>query len=49
VTPASWKVDRVRERLADGADFEEAVTETKRTYIRNQSETLLEGRFADWF
>jgi len=48
VTPASWKVDRVRERLDEGADFEEAVTETKREYIGRQADTFLEGRFADW-
>jgi hypothetical protein len=49
VTPASWKVDRVRERLADGATFDEAVTETKREYLRRQADTFLEGQFADWF
>ncbi|MDS0292739.1 hypothetical protein [Halogeometricum luteum] len=47
-TPAGWKVDRVRERLADGADFETAVYEMQRDYIGRQTETLLEGSFADW-
>ncbi|MDS0298875.1 hypothetical protein NDI76_08970 [Halogeometricum sp. S1BR25-6] len=47
-TPAGWKVDRVRNRLSDGADFETAVYETQRDYIGRQTETLLEGSFADW-
>ncbi|ELZ34187.1 hypothetical protein C474_02740 [Halogeometricum pallidum JCM 14848] len=47
-TPAGWKVDRVRERLDDGADFETAVYEMQRDYIERQTETLLEGSFADW-
>ncbi|GAB7095759.1 glutamate-cysteine ligase family protein [Halolamina litorea] len=47
-TPASWKVDRVRSRLDDGEAFAEAVTATQREYIYEQSETLLQGTFAEW-
>ncbi|RDI70413.1 hypothetical protein [Halopelagius longus] len=47
-TPANWKVTRVREELADGASFEDAVTSMQREYIRRQSETLVDGSFADW-
>jgi hypothetical protein len=42
------QVDRVRERLANGDSFADAVTGAKREYIRTQSETFLEGSFADW-
>lgn len=48
VTPASWKVEQVRERLADGDDFEAAVTGMQREYVHQQAETLIDGEFADW-
>ncbi|WP_135805362.1 hypothetical protein [Halorussus marinus] len=48
VTPASWKRARVRERLDDGEDFESAVCGMQREYIDRQSETLIDGSFADW-
>ncbi|USZ68840.1 hypothetical protein NGM10_03670 [Halorussus salilacus] len=48
LTPASWKRERVRERLDDGEDFEEAVYGMQREYIKHQSETLIDGSFADW-
>ncbi|MFA1611393.1 hypothetical protein [Halobellus rubicundus] len=47
-TPADWKVARVREYLADGDSFADAVTGMQRDYIRKQRETLLDGSFADW-
>jgi hypothetical protein len=47
-TPADWKRRQVRERLDDGADFADAVHGMQRAYVRRQSETLLEGSFADW-
>ena len=47
-TPADWKISRVRERLADGDTFAEAVVRMQRDYVRHQEETLLEGSFADW-
>lgn len=48
VTPASWKVDRVRSRVADGDSFADAVTATKREYVHEQGASLLQGTFADW-
>jgi hypothetical protein len=48
VTPASWKVDRVRERLAAGDSLDEAITGVQREYIHNQAETLVDGSFTDW-
>jgi hypothetical protein len=48
VTPAAWKVERVREALSEGASFEDAVASMQRAYIRRQSETLIDGSFADW-
>jgi hypothetical protein len=48
VTPAGWKVDRIREGLDAGASFENAVYEMQYEYIENQRETLLSGSFADW-
>mgnify|MGYP000046420823 FL=1 len=47
-TPADWKIDRVREYLADGDSFADAVAEMQRDYVRKQRETLLDGSFADW-
>ncbi|SEV89008.1 hypothetical protein [Natrinema salifodinae] len=48
VTPAGWKRNRVRAALEDGADFADALEEMQQAYVRRQSETLLEGSFADW-
>jgi hypothetical protein len=49
VTPARWKRHEVRERLDDGADFEEAIHGMQRAYIDRQSETLIgDHSFADW-
>ncbi len=47
-TPADWKVSRVREYLADGDSFADAIASMQRDYVREQRETLLEGSFADW-
>jgi hypothetical protein len=47
-TPADWKRDAVRERLADGADLTDAITGMQRTYIARQEETLLSGTFVEW-
>ena len=49
MTPARWKHDRVREAVDDGADLEAAIESMQQRYVENQSETLLEGSFADWF
>jgi hypothetical protein len=48
VTPASWKREQVRERLDDGDSFEDAVYGMQRAYVQRQTETLIEGSFADW-
>ncbi|WP_435552643.1 hypothetical protein [Natrinema sp. CGMCC1.2065] len=48
VTPASWKREQVETALADGADLEAAIETMQQTYVARQSETLLEGSFADW-
>ncbi|WP_418282171.1 hypothetical protein [Halorubrum sp. DTA98] len=47
-TPASWKRDRVRSRLAAGEGFEEAVHGTQREYIGTQAETFVDGGFSAW-
>jgi hypothetical protein len=48
VTPASWKRERVRERLDAGDHFPEAIWGMQAEYIDAQSDTLIEGSFADW-
>ena len=47
-TPASWKRNRVRERLDDGDGFATALADTQREYIDKQSETLIDGGFSAW-
>ncbi|TYL38668.1 hypothetical protein CV102_09120 [Natronococcus pandeyae] len=47
-TPASWKRDRVRAELEAGADLATAIESMQQAYVEHQSETLLEGSFADW-
>ncbi|MDR5657421.1 hypothetical protein RH831_09535 [Halodesulfurarchaeum sp. HSR-GB] len=49
ITPASWKRNRVREHLQDGADLETAVGKMQETYVQTQRRTLLSGSFSDWF
>jgi hypothetical protein len=44
-TPSTWKKDRVREALADGATLETAITEMQREYLGLSRET---DSFADW-
>jgi hypothetical protein len=46
--PAAWKRERVRERVAAGADLPEAIRGMQRDYIERQAETLLDGTFASW-
>lgn len=48
VTPASWKRDRVREELLEGATLSEAIEAMQRRYLMRQRETLLDGDFGAW-
>jgi hypothetical protein len=48
VTPARWQHRRVERRVDDGADLGTALHETRHEYVRHQSETVVEGAFADW-
>ncbi len=48
VTPGSWKREQVRTAVDDGATLGDAITTMQRQYLDRQSETLLEGSFADW-
>jgi hypothetical protein len=48
ITPARWKRDRVRRRVADGEGLETAIPNVQRAYVDRQTETLLDGGFADW-
>jgi gamma-glutamyl:cysteine ligase YbdK (ATP-grasp superfamily) len=48
LTPASWKRQRVRERLDGGESFEDAVYGMQKTYIDRQAESLIDGTFANW-
>jgi hypothetical protein len=47
-TPARWKHRIASERVAAGEDLESAVYGAQRAYLREQSDTLLSGDFADW-
>ena len=48
LTPAGWKRQTVRSALASGATFAEAITTMQRSYIANQSKTLIAGDFRSW-
>ncbi len=47
-TPASWKHDRVAERVDAGEPLGEAIWGMQAEYIEKQRETLIEGTFLDW-
>jgi len=47
-TPAGWKHRAVRERVDSGADLADAIYGMQADYVARQSETLIEGAFADW-
>ncbi|MFB6102748.1 MAG: hypothetical protein ABEJ73_09295 [Haloplanus sp.] len=49
ITPARWKHDRVRERVDADEPLGSAIPGMQRTYVANQTETLLDGSFVDWF
>jgi hypothetical protein len=49
VTPARWKHERVYESVQAGVPLPEAIWGMQAEYIDHQSETLIEGSFADWF
>ncbi|MFB6206871.1 MAG: hypothetical protein ABEJ05_10145 [Haloglomus sp.] len=44
-TPSRWKIERVRDRLADGAELETAITDMQREYVRLSRE---QDSFAAW-
>jgi hypothetical protein len=48
LTPAGWKREQVRQRLNEGAAFDEAVHGMQRAYVEHQSRTLIDGDFRDW-
>jgi hypothetical protein len=47
-TPADWKRRRVQEAIHAGDSLAEAITSMQADYVARQSETLVEGSFADW-
>ena len=49
ITPAGWKRDRVRARIDDGASLASAIPAMQRAYVGEQTETLLDGAFTDWW
>ncbi|GAA0230853.1 hypothetical protein [Haladaptatus pallidirubidus] len=48
ITPAKWKKNEVRERIEDGASLEGAIAEMQERYIEKQTDTLIDGSFANW-
>ena len=48
LTPARWKHDYVRKRVAENVPLAEAIWGMQNAYIRRQKETLLDGSFLDW-
>jgi hypothetical protein len=48
VTPAGWKRRDVRRRVDSGTGLDTAIRSMQQAYISRQSETLIEGSFADW-
>ncbi|WP_276273464.1 hypothetical protein [Haloarcula litorea] len=49
LTPARWKHDYVRRRVEENVPLAQAIWGMQSAYIRHQTETLLDGSFADWF
>jgi hypothetical protein len=47
-TPARWKHERVHASVEAGVPLPEAIWGTQAEYIDHQSDTLIEGSFADW-
>jgi hypothetical protein len=47
-TPADWKRDQARERLAEGVDLVAVVLGMQREYVRRQADTLVSGTVVDW-
>ena len=48
ITPARWKHREVSRRVDAGAELETAIRAMQQAYISRQSETLIDGSFADW-
>ncbi|AZH25844.1 hypothetical protein [Haloplanus aerogenes] len=49
ITPARWKRDRVRDRVENGEPLGKAIPAMQRAYVDEQTETLLDGAFTDWW
>jgi hypothetical protein len=47
-TPARWKHEHVRASVEAGVPLPEAIWGMQAEYVDHQSETLIEGTFADW-
>ncbi len=48
ITPARWKLARVREELDVDAGLEEAIPAMQRRYVARQAETLFDDDFGAW-
>jgi hypothetical protein len=49
ITPASWKRKLVRDRVENGDQLGTAIPAMQRAYVDEQTETLLDGAFTEWW
>jgi len=47
-TPADWKLERLRHHAGQGHTLAGAIAAAKRDYLREQSDTLVDGTFTEW-